>query len=241
MEMADIRVLVIGARSAGDSVGNDGPFSGIGGEIARRMDEGLGNPQQVFTPSVEALDVVDGGEWYLSENGPFTHIVYAAGVNLLKWAKDMTLTDYRNTFEVNAYGFGLVLGTHKRLFPDDHFSAVAIVSDAMRNPMRGSTAYCASKAALAAIIKNLAREWAPDCRINGVAPAIVSDTPMTEYIDATVPGFRGWDPEKAAAYEASMLPMGRRVTKAEVAEVVTNVLFGPAYLTGSIIDITGGK
>jgi NAD(P)-dependent dehydrogenase (short-subunit alcohol dehydrogenase family) len=127
------------------------------------------------------------------------------------------------------------------MFGRSKFRAIAVVSDAMRNPMRGSLAYCASKAALAAIIKNLAREWAPDTFVAGVAPAVVADTPMSDYIDSTVPDFRGWTPEQAKAYEQTMLPLKRRVTKNEVAEVMANLLFGPEYLTGTIIDITGGK
>lgn len=178
---------------------------------------------------------------YLREFGPFDYIVYTVGKARLEWASQLMMDDYVDDFTVNAFGFGTLLGNHKYIFPDAKFSAVAVVSDAWRNPMRGSTTYCASKAALVAIIKNLAREWAPDCRVNGVAPAIVHDTPMTNYIDRQVPDFRGWDPEKADAYEKSLLPMGRRVNKEEVARVLIDVLTGPAYLTGSIVDITGGK
>lgn len=221
-----------------------GGNSGIGEAIAARL-WNISEPfaQGPFVPKQEELDVRDEDQAleYIRGHGPFTHIVYTVGKARLAWSEDLSLADYVEDFTVNAFGFGILLGLHRTYFPNSNFSAVALVSDAMRNPMRGSTTYCASKAALAAIIKNLAREWAPHCRVNGIAPAIVADTPMTEFIDDAVPGFRGWDPEKAAAYEKSLLPMGRRVTKYEVAQLTTDVLFGPDYLTGSIIDITGGK
>ena len=228
--MSQKDILVVGGRS------------GIGAKVVEVLEIDA-RDLYVTAPDPMDLDITNELQIqdYLEAEGPFSHIVYTPGVARLKWAKDLRMDDYVEDFKVNAFGFGLLLAEHRRNHPDYNFSAVAIVSDAMYNPMRGSTTYCASKAALAGIIRNLAREWAPHCRVNGVAPAIVADTPMTNYIDATVPGFRGWDPEKAAAYEASLLPMGRRITKVEVAQVVRDVLFGPAYQTGTIVDITGGK
>lgn len=199
-------------------------------------------------PSPNDLDVSSGysvREWFRShaannEYG-FDHIVYSAGHNELNWADDLTEWQLEDTFKVNAFGFHTVLKTNRNFFSKKAFRAVAVVSDAMRNSMRGSLAYCSSKAALASIIKGLAREWAPETFVAGVAPAVVAHTPMSDYIDATVPGFRGWTPEQAQAYEASMLPLGRRVTKSEVADTIQFLLTGPGYLSGSIIDLAGGK
>lgn len=179
---------------------------------------------------------------YLRDNGPFEYIVYTPGVNHLNYVEDQTSTYMINDYMVNVLGFTSLMGIHSKMYGKEAMkSAVAIVSDAARNPMRGSLSYCSSKAALGMAIKVIAREWAGVTRVNGVAPAIVDDTPMTEYIDEAVPLFRGWDPVAAREYEKTMLPMKRRVTKDEVAEVIDHTLFGPAYQTGSIVDITGGK
>lgn len=237
------RILVVGGHS------------GIGAAFVDYMigvsKEGKHRSTMMITPPQEVLDITDelSISDYLSSEGPFTHIVSTAGVNNLKWAEELTLDDYVRDFSVNAFGFGLLVGAHMRIFDPEEadrtdgylHSALAVVSDAMRNPMRGSTVYCSSKAALAAIIRNLAREYAGHTRVNGVAPAIVADTPMSDKIDAEVPDFRGWSRDAAAKYERTMLPMGRRVTKAEVADVMYHTLFGPAYQTGTIVDITGGK
>jgi NAD(P)-dependent dehydrogenase (short-subunit alcohol dehydrogenase family) len=107
--------------------------------------------------------------------------------------------------------------------------------------MRGSLMYNSSKAALAFSIRNMARELAPNTVVVGVAPCIIEDTPMTEYIDETVPVFRGWTPEKAREYERSNIPLGRRLTKDEVAQTMLFALNGPEALTGSILNITGGR
>lgn len=199
-------------------------------------------------PSQDELDVHDPYQvktWFRNraaiQDYGFDHIVYCAGINQLEWADDLGEEVLADTFKINAFGFHRVLQMNRRIFSKRDFRAVAVVSDAMRNPMRGSLAYCASKAALAAIIKGLAREWAPTTFVAGVAPAVVAHTPMSDYIDSAVPGFRGWTPEQAQAYEASMLPLGRRVTKSEVADTIQFLLTGPSYLSGSIIDLAGGK
>lgn len=217
--------------------GNSG---GIGTTIKQAL---VALPGSVAAPEVSQLDVSDEDsiKEYVDAHGPWDFIIYSAGANELRWARDLSMEDFTTSYAINVFGFALLLGTHKRYFPEHNFSAVAIVSDATRVAMRGSTVYCSSKAALAAVIRNLAREWAPDCRVNGVSPSVVDETPMTNAIDAAVPEFRGWTPEQARQYETSLLPMGRRVRKDEVAHVVIDVLFGPAYLNGSIIEVTGGK
>ena len=171
----------------------------------------------------------------------YEYILYAAGLNELRYAEDEENEHLAEIFRVNVFGFITLLGQHRAVFPGKEFSAVAIVSDAMRTPMRGSVAYCSSKAALAMAVRTLAREFAPACRVNGVAPGVVEGTTMSAYIDETVPGFRGWSKDQAREYEQSGQPFKRRVRTEEVAEVVANTLYGPHYMSGSIVEITGAK
>lgn len=228
-----------------------GGTSGMGEAFAERI-AGTRPDIEIFVPNEDAPKSDRFAEMnvrsefsirdYLRDNGPFEYVVYTPGVNFLNYVEDQTQGNMLEDYRVNVLGFTSVLGIHSQMYGKEAMkSAVAIVSDAARNPMRGSLSYCSSKAALGMAIKVIAREWAGVTRVNGVAPAIVDDTPMTEYIDKTVPEFRGWDPVAAREYEKTMLPMKRRVTKDEVAEVIEHTLFGPAYQTGSIVDITGGK
>jgi len=64
---------------------------------------------------------------------------------------------------------------------------------------------------------------------------------MTEYVDRRVLQLRGWTVEAAEAYEVASTPLGRKVTKEEVAQVIEQVLFGPAAQTGEIIAVNGGR
>lgn len=175
----------------------------------------------------------------------FDYILYAAGLNELSWADEESISQMTRIYKVNVFGFIATLGVHRHLWPDKEFSAVAISSDAATNPMRGSVTYCSSKAALDMAVRTLAREWnngdEPEVRVNAVSPGMVDDTPMSRYIEKTVPSFRGWTKEHALAYERSMQPMGRRCSVSEVAQLVADVLHGPRYLNGAIIPLTGAK
>jgi NAD(P)-dependent dehydrogenase (short-subunit alcohol dehydrogenase family) len=225
-------VLIVGATTEG----------GIGEAIHTALK--FDSPDyKMFTPTPLSLDVrsEDSIEDYLQANGPFEYIVYSAGVNNPVWTENVTLQGLQNDFMVNAFGFAVLLGIHAKLFRKEALiSAVAITSDAARNPMRSSLSYCGSKAALEQIIRVIAREWVGHTRVNGVAPASVEGTEMAEAIDTKVAAMRGWTKAETLAYEAKNLPLGRRITVYEVAEVVITTLFGPAAQTGSIVHI-GGK
>ena len=168
-------------------------------------------------------------------------IVYSVGVNKLDWIKDVSPRDFSQIMSANVYGF---LNMVRLLDEADYgpVNIVAVTSDAAWRPMRTSAIYCASKAALEMAVRVASREYAPKgWRINAVAPGKVEDTPMTEYVDARVLDLRGWSVEAAEAYEVASTPLGRKVTKDEVAQVIEQVLFGPAAQTGEIIAVNGGR
>lgn len=169
-------------------------------------------------------------------------IAYCAGINRLDDIYRIDEMDMYQTFDVNVMGFIRVLRSVLRVYGSKPgLSVVAVASDAARNPMRNSIAYCASKAALVQAVRVAAREMAPLARVNAVSPAIIDDTPMTWAIDAEVRKQRGWSDEEAREYECSLIPMGRRAEKSEVARVILQTLAGPDFLTGANIEITGGK
>lgn len=178
---------------------------------------------------------------YIERHKPFDEVVYCVGIQRLGFLGDDIEDDVRDIFAANVLGFINVLDKLRGHQGTHPLSVVAIVSDASRVPMRSSIAYCASKAALYQAIRVAARETAPTWRVNGVSPGIVADTPMTRQLDRDVLAQRGWTAEQAAEYEASLIPMRRRALPQEVAHVIADVLRGPQYMTGSIVEITGGK
>lgn len=222
-----------------------GGGSGIGKGILDLV-ENMG--VTAYGPSRASLDVRDDSltiESALDNGHQFTHLVYSAGVNELCWInsiEDVHVGNYENfkdLLSVNVVGFTKVLSTLVKFHPIR--SVVAISSDAATRPMRGSLMYCASKAALDMAVRCAARELAPKVRVNAISPGMTDGTLMQEYIDKTVPAFRGWTPEQSRNYENSQSPMGRRATVEEIAHVTVDVLFGPEYLTGSIVTVNGGR
>jgi NAD(P)-dependent dehydrogenase (short-subunit alcohol dehydrogenase family) len=223
-----------------------GGQSGIGKAVFNMLEVEMGNVNRLFRPPRAVVDVNNRGDIhsYLVHNGPFQYIVYSAGINQLQWIGDYyrkPCNNLGNTFDTNVGGFVNVVSIHKHLYPMAEVSAVAVSSDAAELPMRGSLAYCVSKAALDMAVKVMARELAPLWRVNAVAPGMVDGTAMTKYIDETIPGFRGWSAEYAREYERASVPSGRRATLEEVAETIRWVLLGPEQMTGAIIKINGGK
>jgi L-xylulose reductase len=94
------------------------------------------------------------------------------------------------------------------------------------------TAYCASKAALDAITRAMARELGPHgIRVNSVNP-VVTLTPMAQ---------QAWsDPAKAAQMK-NRIPLQRFAQPEEVASVIAFLLGpGAAMVHGTGIDVDGG-
>lgn len=225
-----------------------GASSGIGEAISDYITEhhDATECEEWIMPGTDILDVRSSTEVFamVRQEGPFKYIVYSAGINELAWASQLGAqfdNTMMNVWDINCMGFVRIMGSHEQLYPDSKGSAVAISSDAARRPMRGSIAYCSSKAALDMAVKTLAREMAPRWRVNAVSPGITSGTEMTKYLDDTIPRFRHWTPEGAYQYEQSQIPMKRRADKEEIAQFAVSVLSGPGYLTGAILEINGGR
>jgi 3-oxoacyl-[acyl-carrier protein] reductase len=113
---------------------------------------------------------------------------------------------------------------------------------------KGTATYSAAKAGIVALTKGLAKENAPDIRVNCVAPAAVD----TEFLRGGT-GRGGDDPKRAMAKQQmvkdmgmarmlSTIPMGRI---AVVDDVIGPMLFllGPAarFMTGQTLYINGGR
>jgi 3-oxoacyl-[acyl-carrier protein] reductase len=98
----------------------------------------------------------------------------------------------------------------------------------------GFSAYCASKSGMVGLTKALARELAPDVRVNAIAPGHV-DTPQ-QAVDAAAAGVT-----RQQLYEAygEIIPMGRILTAAEVARLVV-FLSNETGFTGSCVHLNGG-
>lgn len=92
---------------------------------------------------------------------------------------------------------------------------------------RDYAAYGLTKAALRALTEVLALELAPTVRVNAVAPGTIVPPPGAP----------------AAEQEAlrARIPLGRFGTPEEVADAVGFLVAGPAFVTGQILRVDGGR
>jgi NAD(P)-dependent dehydrogenase (short-subunit alcohol dehydrogenase family) len=100
----------------------------------------------------------------------------------------------------------------------------------------GRAGYGASKAALHHVTRSLARELAPEVRVNAVLPGAI-DTDMYQDL--------GLSPDQVARLRAELVsttPLGRMGTVEDVVPWIEQLL-GPAgaWLTGSLIVVDGGR
>ena len=107
-------------------------------------------------------------------------------------------------------------------------SIVNLVDIHARRPLRNHPVYGPAKAGLAMLTLSLAKDLAPDIRVNGVAPGAIL-WPEDEMTDAT----------KQSILE--QIPMGRAGDPTDIAGCVVWLVRDAGYVTGQIIAIDGGR
>ena len=115
-------------------------------------------------------------------------------------------------------------------------SIVSTASIGGKRPRKGFTPYNTSKAAAIILTRGLAEEFAPDIRINCVAP-VASETAF--FVRAT-----GSDtlPEPLKESIIDGIPMGRMTDPIDVANAVMFLASDEAgFLTGVCLDVDGGR
>lgn len=184
-------------------------------------------PADLETPGaaesvVQACDSALGGIHHLVANAGMTHDQLLMRLKPADWDR-VIATNLTASFGLcRAAVTGMVRARYGRIV------LISSVSGLMGNP--GQSAYAASKAGLIGLARSLAREVASrSITVNVVAPGLV-DTDMVRAM-----------PEKARAELLAHIPMGRLGTPEEVAAAVTFLLCpGGAYLTGAILNVSGG-
>ncbi len=164
---------------------------------------------------------------------PPTHLVNNAGIEgaPMPWTAIDTAAVAR-VLAVNVTGLMAVTSAFLRRRLSGHGGAIvnlsSIAADTGGAP--GHAAYGASKGAVVSLTRALARDLAPELRVNALAPGII-DTAMQRRIVS--------DP-KAAAANGDRVPLRRTGTTDEVARAAEWLLFDAAYTTGEVVRVAGG-
>jgi 3-oxoacyl-[acyl-carrier protein] reductase len=96
-----------------------------------------------------------------------------------------------------------------------------------------SVPYIASKGAVNAMTLHLARELAPDVRVNAVCPGLITSRWFVDGIGQA--GF-----EKVKASYAQSTPLGRACTPEDVAEAIVWLVDGARTVTGELVLLDAG-
>ncbi|WP_158799231.1 SDR family NAD(P)-dependent oxidoreductase [Pedobacter sp. L105] len=160
-------------------------------------------------------------------------VVNNAGVFTFAPIEGISEEDFHNQFNTNVLGPILTTQQALNYFPETGGSIINISSGASLNPGPNSSLYSATKSALDALTKGLAKELgARKIRVNTVAPG------ATETEGAHSAGFFGGEMEK---HVVSITPLGRIGQPDDVAKVVVFLASDAAgWVTGDRINASGG-
>lgn len=169
-------------------------------------------------------------------SGRIDVLVNNAGVNVRRFAFDVSEADWDAVVDVNLKGVFFVAQAVGRVMRDQQPAGGSIINMASVMGLIGyfqRAAYCSSKAAVVNLTRVLAVEWAEHgIRVNAVCPTFV-DTPLTRPMFESQPEFT------ADVMKRTLL--GRLATPEEIAAAVV-YLAGPgaAMVHGHALAVDGG-
>lgn len=166
-------------------------------------------------------------------------VIHAAGIAPGAPAQDITLDVWTKVMSINATGTFL---TNQAAFTHLQSTGGRIINFASAAGVQGlanKAAYSASKGAVVAWTRTVAREWAKyDITVNAIAPAIW--TPMYDTTRAAM------TPEQLEAHDKTMaqaVPIGGRLGDVE-RDFVPVLAFlsgeGSRFMTGQVFPVDGG-
>jgi NAD(P)-dependent dehydrogenase (short-subunit alcohol dehydrogenase family) len=189
-----------------------------------------------------AVDVTEegAGDYIVSETlGAFQRIdaiVNNAGLARLAGIEQLALAEAEAMMRTNLIGPAFLIRHAVAALRETQGTVVNVGSIGGLLSVPSRALYGASKAALHHLTRSLARELAPDVRVNAVLPGAI-DTPM--YDDLGCPA------DQVSSLRRNLIdttPLGRMGRPEDVAPWIEQLL-GPAgrWVTGSLFVIDGGR
>lgn len=163
-----------------------------------------------------------GGLDVLVNNAGTTHFIDHANLD--------ALTDevWDEIFQVNVKGTFYATRAAMPLLKERAGCVVNVTSVAGLQGHGSSIPYAASKAALNCMTKSLARAFAPEVRVNAVAPGPV----LTRWLA---------DHEDMVERSVALTPLQRAATPDDIADAVAFLALGTTLVTGQVVVVDGGR
>jgi len=219
-----------------------GGSSGIGLEITRLM-ASEGNKIFVISRNQNQLqandninfytcDVLSDVELFPSIDSDLNGIVYCPGSINLKPFKSLKEQDYLDDFRLNALGAVKVINKYLPNLKQVEKSSIVLFSTvAVQTGMPFHTSVSMAKGAVEGLTRSLAAEYAPNIRVNAIAPSL-TDTPMAS---------RLLNSDEKREASAKRHPLNLFGKPEEIAKVAAYLLSDDSsWITGQVIHIDGG-
>lgn len=219
-----------------------GASSGIGLELAQQI---CAQGERVFAYSRRPLPVpLNGVEWveadvtapdFVLKNLPdVVHgFVYCPGSIHLRPFHRIGADDFRKEMELNVVGaFCALQQVYPKLKAASAEASVVLFSTvAVQTGLTFHSGIAAAKGAVEGLTRALAAEWAPNIRVNAVAPSL-TDTPLAAQLLST---------EEKRQNSAQRHPLRRIGAPSDMANAVLFLLSEKAgFITGQVLHVDGG-
>jgi 3-oxoacyl-[acyl-carrier protein] reductase len=158
-------------------------------------------------------------------------LVCAQGITMYKRA-EFEMTGFRRVMDVNLMSVMAVCTRFQPMLAKAKGSVVLVNSGGAFKATIGNPAYSSSKGGMRILTMTLAEAWAPDIRVNGIAPGYV-ETRMTRVTR---------DHPRRYAETLENIPLKRWGTPEEMGGVALFLASSLAsYVTGQTLIVDGGK
>lgn len=218
-----------------------GGTSGIGLEVTKILSRN--NRVIVISRTKRNIDGLENVEFFSADitksieelpqiSDSIDGLVYSPGTINLKPLKSLKLEDFQYDFEVNLLGAVKVINKYFNNLKDAGKSSIVLFSTvAVQTGMPYHASIASAKGAIEGLTRSLAAEFAPNIRVNCIAPSITY-TPLAEKL---------LNNETKVKASEERHPLKRIGSAKEIAELVAFILSDSAsFITGQIITVDGG-
>lgn len=218
-----------------------GGTSGIGLETTKLLSQT--NRVIVLSREKRNLDDLENVDFYSADTAKqidelpliekaIDGIVYCPGTINLKPLKSLKIEDFQKDFDINLLGAVRVINKYlNNLKSAEKPSIVLFSTVAVQTGMQYHASIASAKGAVEGLTRSLAAEFAPNIRVNCIAPSITS-TPLAEKL---------LNNEAKLKASEDRHPLKRIGDAKEIAEIVGFLLSDKTgFITGQIIKVDGG-
>ncbi len=174
------------------------------------------------------------------ETGRIDVLVNNAGIRVVADVVDTSVEDWDRLMSVNLRAVFLMCKfTLPRMLEQGSGAIVNVASNSGWYPIPNRAAYCASKAGVIGLTRQMALQYAGrGVRVTAVCPG----NTLTPFTRGPMGFGRAADPAAAQAAQAERMPLGRSGEPEEIAAAIAYLASEEAsFVIGSVLDVDGGS